>query len=72
MAAERPQGQIKKTVERIAELSQKLDVVVFIIGGGIILLGYKTLGWVIVFGNAITYVGAEVAKKWARKGKKPN
>jgi|GEM_PF-4634705 len=67
MAAERPQSAFKRGVEKVAELSQKLDVAVFIIGGGIVLVGYPAIGWLIIFGNAVTYVGAEAAKRWARK-----
>ena len=67
MAAERSQSSFKKGVERIAELSQKADIVVFAIGGGFVLFGALGLGAVIIGGNIVTYVAAEKAKKWARR-----
>lgn len=69
MAAERPQSVFKRGVERVAELSQKADIVVFAIGGGFLLFGSTGVGLLIIGGNAITYFGAEKAKKWARGGK---
>lgn len=69
MAAERPQTPFKRGVERIAELSQKFDIPFFIIGG-IVFVVHPTIGTYILLGNAGTFIAAEGAKRWARRGKK--
>ncbi|EKE06154.1 MAG: hypothetical protein ACD_19C00074G0001 [uncultured bacterium] len=59
----------KSIVERITELSKKLDVIFFAIGG-VVYLFSPGVGLVIIIGNAITYVTADQIEKWYKKRKR--
>jgi hypothetical protein len=54
-------------IERAAELSQIPDKIMYLVGGGFILFGAAGLGWLLVAGATVTYVPAEIAKRWAKK-----
>jgi len=54
-------------IERAAEITQIPDKVMFVAGGGLIILGVAGLGWLLVAGAAVTYVPAEIVKRRAKK-----
>lgn len=64
MAVER-----KPLVEKIVELSKKIDVFMIAAGFGIYVLFNKTVGAVIVIGSALTIVPAEMIQRWSKKRK---
>ena len=64
MSAER-----KPLIEKIAELSKKLDVIMIAAGFGIYVLFNKTVGAIIVIGSALTIVPAEMIQRWSNKRK---
>jgi hypothetical protein len=54
-------------IERAAEITQIPDKIMFVAGGGLIILGAAGLGWLLVGGAAVTYIPAEIVKRWAKK-----
>jgi hypothetical protein len=55
------------SVERVAEVLQIPDKIMFVTGGGLIILGAAGLGWLLVGGAAITYIPAEIVKRRTKK-----
>jgi hypothetical protein len=59
----------KSWVEKIAEWSKNIDIVMIAVGFGIYVIFNKTFGAIIVIGSALTMVPAEMIERWSKKRK---
>ncbi len=54
-------------VEKTAEISKFIDKATILAGGGLYLIGYTALGFVLIVGSVVTLIPGSMAQRWARK-----